>query len=66
MDRESYKSEASSWSNTPPCVAESRRDMAASLPYSWEREATIYRGNLRQVGSSVTKETSGWDRGTSR
>ena len=28
-----------------------------------ENEATIYRANSHQVGSSVTRETNGWSRG---
>ena len=33
-----------SWSNTPPCVADSRQDMAVDF-IAGEKEATISRGN---------------------
>ena len=41
-------------------VAAGRQDMASNLSYYEEMEATIYRGNWRQVGSSVTMETRSW------
>ena len=48
-----------SWSNTPPRTTNGSRTW--QHPYcSGEKEATIYRGNRGQVGSSVTRETSGW------
>ena len=52
-------SETRSWSDTLPCAADSRQDMATVFASRvWGEKVTSYRGNLHQDGSSVTRETS--------
>ena len=47
-----------------PTVSSRWQTEHGSTPhYLGEEKATIYRGNSRQVGSSVTRETSSWGRG---
>lgn len=53
LDRETYKSEAKSWSNAPPCTADrqisgwlaARTFQAAKMAATEKAEVPIYRGN---------------------
>ena len=48
--------EARSWSNTSPCAADSRPDMAAGFAWGWG--ISSYRGIDVRWSSLVTRETS--------
>ena len=58
MDGGPYTAEARSWSDTPPCAADSRQDMVAVFTAGGGWGGLPVIGELRQVGSLVTRETS--------
>lgn len=60
IGRESYPSEARSWSDPLPCAPDSKHDTTAIFATAgMGEEPTIYRGELTSaIGSSATRETS--------
>ena len=63
LDRASYRSAAKHPAATPHCVRQTEGKTWQQSSLLGEKEATIYRWNWGQAGSSVTRETSSWGRG---
>ena len=64
LKRETYKSEAKSWSDTSPCIADGLAGLGNKMAAGEKKEVTIHRGELKssiEFGSLFTRETSWGD-----